>query len=84
MLLFPVYTSATAHLGNGCRTVGGWAVIEIESERQGLLCSTSDLGPWLKRKGGGRGCLGAEVSLKQHGSLSLLPCAGPRAPELDP
>lgn len=33
MLLFPVYTSTTAHLGNGCRTVGGWAVIEIESER---------------------------------------------------
>ena len=33
MLLFPVYTSTTAHLGNGCRTVGGWAVIETESER---------------------------------------------------
>ena len=35
MLLFPVYTSTTTPLRNGCWTVGGWVVIERESERQG-------------------------------------------------
>lgn len=59
-------------------------VIETESERH----LASGLDPWVEKKGGREGGrreerkvwgVGAGLTeLEQQGSLSLLPCAGPR------